>query len=147
MANATVGGPKHYGSLYTTTQYTTDVKIINGSFMIVPANKLVVTISGNYSINEADFDPVVMPELSDSLQQVIDQEIAANNYDYSQMHAYSDLSYKRLDGSFKLNYKFSHRLDWSAEVIYLKFTDDNGYVYGNETGSLYIVRSGLEFSL
>lgn len=147
MANATGGGTKHYGSLYTTTEYTTDVKMVNGSFTIIPVNNVFVTIGGNYSISEADFDPVIMPQLPDDVQQDIDNEIGAANYDYSQIHTYSDLSYKRLDGSFKIDYKMSDRLSWSAEVIYINFKDENGYVYGDETGSLYIVRSGLEFGL
>lgn len=147
MANATGGGTKHYGSLYTTTEYTTNVKMINGGFTVTPTNNVVITVGGNYSTSKADFDPVIMPQLPDELQQEIDTEISHANYDYSQIHTYSDLSYKRLDGSLKLDYRISNRLNWSAEVIYLKFTDDNGYVYGDETGSLYIVRAGLEFGL
>lgn len=147
MANATGGGTKHYGSLYTTTDYTTDVTMVNGALTIMPTDNLFVTIGGNYSKSEADFDPVIMPQLSAELQLEIDMEIGGANYDYSQIHTYSDLSYKRLDGSLKVDYKISDRFNWSAEVIYIKLTDDSGYVYGDETGSIYIVRSGLEFGL
>jgi hypothetical protein len=147
MANATGGGTKHYGSLYTTTDYTTNVTMVNGALTITPATNLLITFGTNYSVSKADFDPVIMPQLSDELQLEIDTEIGGANYDYSQIHTYSDLSYKRLDGSLKVDYRISDGFNWSAEIIYIKLTDDNGYVYGDETGSIYIIRSGLEFGL
>jgi hypothetical protein len=132
----------HYGSLMTTTDYTTDVKMINGGFSLIPTPKLAVTVSGNYSINDAEFDPVVMPEVSTEVEDNLHTE----GYDYSMIHGYSDMSYKHLSGSFKINYMISPKISWNADITYLNFTDDTGYVYGDETGSLLIVRTGLEYS-
>jgi len=107
----------------------------------MPFDKLTVAIGGSYSISTAEFDPVIMP---DPPSEVLD-EIIAGNYDYSKVHTYSDLSYKQLAGSMKLDYRFSPRISWRGEIQYSKFDDDNGYVYGNETGSVYFIRTSVQY--
>ena len=131
----------HYGSLMTTTEYTTDVKMINGGVSLIPTAKLAITVSGNYSINDAEFDPVIMPEVSAEVEDNLHTE----GYDYSMINTYSDMSYKHMDLSFNVNYMISPKIKWNADVTYLDFKDETGYVYGDETGSLMIVRTGLEY--
>jgi hypothetical protein len=123
------------------TDYTTDSKVVSGNLTVLPLDKLTIAIGGSYSISKAEFDPVIMP---DPPSEVLD-EIIAGDYDYSMIHTYSDLSYKHLTGTAKLNYTFSPRVSWRGELLYSKFDDDNGYVYGDETGSLYFIRTGIQY--
>lgn len=125
----------------TTTDYTTDATMINGGITLLPTTKLALTLTGNYSTTEASFDPVEMPDApADALEN-----IEAPNYDYSMIHTYSDMSYKYLDATVRLDYSISPTIKWNANLSYLKFTDDTGYIYGDETGSLMIVGAGLEY--
>ena len=109
----------------------------------MPSMKLALTLNANYSINDAEFDPVIMPEAPAE----VEENIEAANYDFSMVHTYSDMSYKLLNMSLKIDYLFSKSIRWNAEAVYLKFNDDTGYIYGDETGSLYFIRTGIEYSL
>ena len=118
----------------------------NGGFTFMPTARLVLAVNGDYSMNKGDFEPVRMPEPPASVADSIDQNIEAANYDYSMIHTYSDMSYKLLRASVNASYSIGKNIQWSGELTYLKFTDDTGYVFGNETGSFYVLRSGLAYN-
>jgi hypothetical protein len=75
----------------------------------------------------------------------VEAEIEAGMYDYSNIHNYSDISYKHPDGILKIQYNISPGISWDGELIYSKFEDDNGYIYGDESGSIYFIRSGIGY--
>ena len=50
---------------------------------------------------------------------------------------YSDLEYTRIDLSVGGTYNFSDRLYTTASLTYSDFSDDEEYVYGDESGSSY----------
>jgi len=125
----------------TTTEYKTDAMVLSTHLMLVPFEKFVVTLGGNYTKSTAEFDPVIMPAVSDEIHDQLHTSI----FDYSNIHTYSDISSTYLTGKVNMNYAFSAKLSWLGEVIYSKYTDDNGYVYGDETGDLMILRTGLQY--
>lgn len=73
----------------------------------------------------------------------VTNNIAPANYDYSSINQYSDLAYTQYNLSLGTEYKISERVSFTADAVYFDLTDDEGYVYGTETGSLYIIRSGF----
>lgn len=80
--------------------------------------------------------------MSEVPEEVTDN-IAAANYDYSSIYQYSDLAYTQYNLSLGAEYKISERVSFTADATYFDLTDNEGYVYGIETGSLYIIRSGF----
>ena len=81
-----------------------------------------------------------MPELP---QEVTDN-IAAADYDFSSINQYSDLAYAQFDVSVGAEYALSSKVSLTADAIYIDLTDDKGYVYGVESGSFYVVRTGVK---
>ncbi|MBD3234434.1 MAG: hypothetical protein GF315_11980 [candidate division Zixibacteria bacterium] len=133
----------HYGSLMGEMDYKTVVNSFSAGFTFLGIKRTVFTVSGNMVMGEAEFDPVNMPEVSDEAEQ----ELEAANFDYSEVNTYSDLSYNRLDLTLGADYSIDDETTFSAELIYINFADDEVYVYGDQTGSLYVIRAGVTFGL
>ena len=99
-------------------------------------------LSGNYSKSDSSWDPIVMPVVTD---QLILNTIAQSYYDYSMINTYSDLSYGLLNLSLGLEYKLSTSMAFLFDVRYYDLKGYESYVYGDETGSFYVIRAGFRF--
>lgn len=97
---------------------------------------------GNYSKSDSSFDPIVMPVVTD---QLILNSIAQSYYDYSMIHTYSDLSYGFLNLSLGLEYELSKSTALLFDVRYYDLKGYESYVYGDESGSFYVIRVGFRF--
>jgi predicted porin len=84
-----------------------------------------------------------MGEMTDVPQEVTDN-IAAADYDFSSINQYSDLDYTQFTVSIGAEYVLSLRVSLTADATYSDLTDDKGYVYGIESGSIYVVRTGVK---
>lgn len=133
----------HYGSVWTTTEYNTTATTLSAGITFLGINRLALTISGDYVDTEASFDPVSMPEVSDEVLE----EIESGDYDYSSVHLYSDLAYSRIDLSITGDYQIGEETTFTGQIMYIDFADDNGYVYGDQSGSLLMFRAGVTFGL
>ncbi len=69
------------------------------------------------------------------------------DYDYSNIHTYSDLDQSylelKLGGEFDLN----DNLGIFADADYLDFSDDELWVYGDQSGKYYYGRVGFTLAL
>ncbi len=108
-----------------------------------PDPQLTLRLQGNIIQTEGSFDPVQMPDVS---QEILD-EIHSGNYDYSEIHEYSDLDYQQLEVGVSASYQFAPDIRFDLGATYYDLTDDEGWVYGNETGSLWIVRAGVQLGM
>jgi hypothetical protein len=81
-----------------------------------------------------------MPEVP---QEVTDN-IAAADYDFSSIYQYSDLSYAQFNISLGAEYTLSPKVSLTTDAAYSDLTDHKGYVYGIESGSIYVVRTGVK---
>ena len=81
---------------------------------------------------------------SSEVPDVVYDSIPAANYDYNLINQYSDLSYSQLNLSFGTEYILSDKISWIFDAEYYDLSDNEGYVYGIETGSLYVIRSGFK---
>ncbi len=79
-----------------------------------------------------------------AVPQEVTDNIAAADYDFSSINQYSDLDYTQFTVSAGAEYVLSPRVSLTADATYSDLTDDKGYVYGVETGSLYVVRTGVK---
>lgn len=79
-----------------------------------------------------------------AVPQEVTDNIAAADYDFSSINQYSDLDYTQFSVSVGAEYVLSPKVSLTADVVYSDLTDDKGYVYGVETGSFYVVRTGVK---
>lgn len=138
--------PIHYGSVYTMADYKTNATnlylSLNGSL----SPRFGVHSTLGYTMAEAKYDQVDMPDPSDRTVTTDGQQEMENaNYDFTNMHTYSDLDYGILRLSAGVSFKIQPDLTWTADIDYADLTDDGIWVYGDESGSIYVLRTGLQF--
>jgi len=102
-----------------------------------------INLQGNFVKAVAELDPVIMPEVSEDILE----RIEAADYDYSGIYEYSNFDYDQFDVTLGGSYQINPRLRFDAGVTYYDLTDNQGYVYGVETGSLWIVRAGVQLGM
>ncbi len=90
-------------------------------------------------MSESAFDPIHMPSVSSEVLETIE----AGYYDYSMIYGYSDLSYTWMRGNVGGEYRINDRFAITLDLDYWNLNDDQGWVYGNETGSYYVIRTGF----
>ena len=87
-----------------------------------------------------------MPDVTDRL---IDGQglpaLTHQDFTFDEMHEYSDLDYKMIRFGGGIEYKVLSDLTFTAQAEYADLTDETGWVYGNETGSWLLLRSGIRF--
>ena len=106
-----------------------------------PTPKLRLTSTLMYNKSTGEYDPVDMPDPSTEVTSaLVDQD-----FTFDDMHEYSNLDYSMIQFSLGLSYKLTDGITFTADGEYADLTDDAGYVYGFESGSLFMVRSGLRF--
>lgn len=133
---------KHYGSLFAETEYSSKSNNLQVGVFFSPAAGLSFSLQGNYLKSEASFDPVLMPQVD----TLVTNQIAAGDYDYSSVDQYSDLSYEWFTLSLGAEYKLSPQVSLTVDADYYDLADDQPYVYGVESGSFYIIRTGFRIS-
>jgi hypothetical protein len=133
---------KHYGSLFAETEYSSKSHNLQAGVFFSPEAALSFSLQGNYLKSEASFVPIMMPQAPAEATN----EIAASDYDYSSVDQYSDLSYEWLTLSLGAEYKLSPQVSLTADADYYDLTDDQPYVYGVESGSFYVIRTGFRIS-
>lgn len=132
----------HYGSIFTMTDYTSDVAnlYLNLSFQTSPKLRLFGMF--DYNMSSGEMDEVMMPDPA----AILDGDLSHQDFTFTEMNTYSDLDYSWLRANLGLEYKLGPATTLSAEVDYLDLTDDSGgWVYGDETGSLLLLRTGVKF--
>jgi hypothetical protein len=106
------------------------------------SDRLNLSLDGNYIDSKGSLKMGEMPEVP---QEVTDN-IAPADYDFSSINQYSDLAYTQFNVSMGAEYMLSSRVSLTADATYFDLTDDKGYVYGNESGSIYVIRTGVKIS-
>lgn len=115
--------------------------------MVSPQMMVFGTVSYNKSTGK--LDEVVMDldttRLWNEVRNIYD--LPHQNFDFTEMNEYANMDYGLLGASLGLEYRVSPRVTLSADGQYYDLKDDNegGYVYGNETGSYFIVRAGVGY--
>lgn len=107
----------------------------------LPTDKLSITGTVNYSLSTGEIDPVEMPDISDRLNGSLPHQ----DFTFEEMHTYSNIDYSLLAFGLTGEYSLAPGVRFSANVDYADLTDDAGYVYGIESGSILIVSAGLRF--
>ncbi len=131
---------KHYGSEYTMVDYKTKVHNIYLAGSFYATDKLHFAGSVAYNISKAKYDVVNMVPPEDALANLTHQD-----FTFPEMDQYSELDFDYIQLTFGLEYLLPNGVSWSADVDYADLTDNTPYVYGDESGSMLILRTGFKF--
>jgi hypothetical protein len=133
---------QHFGSAFTMTDYISEVHnvYVNASYLPIPKLRAFTTVVFNKATGA--MDPVDMPDVSSRL----DGELEHMDYNFDEMHTYSDLDYNLYRVSLGFEYRLSPIWMVTVDGDYAKLEDNAGYIYGVESGSYFIVRSGARLT-
>jgi len=137
------GEQKHYGSFFAETEYQNEALSFSANIFFFPNEKLNFNLSGNFTNSKGSMKIVEMPDPP----KEVTNNIGTADYDYDSINLYSDLDYTQFYVSFGTEYSITKKVTWTLDAAYYDLTDNmedyQGYVYGVETGSLYIIKSGV----
>lgn len=124
------------------TDYTSNASNIYFMATFMPNQKWNITGSVNFNKSTAKLDEVVFPDLEDRL----DGDLHRQDFTFEAMDSYSELDYAVINLGLGLKYLISPRVTLEANIDYAELEDKTGYVYGLESGSSLLIRSGVSMS-
>lgn len=107
------------------------------SFLASP--KLTLTGTVNLTMSESELEQVHMSEEPAEAATLLPN----HNLEFEGVGEYSHLDYGYLQLGCGMKYQVSPRVALTADVEYADLEDETGYVYGFESGSYFMVRSGV----
>jgi hypothetical protein len=131
------GGPKlHYGSGSDLLDYETTTASLYVSGSIYPDERWTLSFNGSYTMAKAEFSPIDLdlPETT----------LAHGEYDWSDVNTYSDLEYNVLEVSARGSHMIADDSSVYLGVGLSDLSDDQPYVYGDLSGSVIFVESGIQ---
>ena len=122
--------------------YASKVHSIYGTIYHQATPKLNVHATLMLNKAEGSWEQINMPDPYE-VGILEDGELENANFDFTHMNTYSALDYKLIQFKGGFKYQFTPDLAFTADGLYADFTDNEGYVYGNESGSYFMIRSGF----
>ncbi len=131
----------HYGSAYAMTDYETKSQnlYLSTSYVYSPQLKFHGTVG--YNKSTAEMDQVTFPVMTAE----VDGALHHSDFTFENIHDYSNLDYQLMNFSLGLEYLLSKDVVWTVDGEYADLKDNEGYVYGLESGSMFMIRSGIRF--
>lgn len=133
--------PLHFGSLYSMVDYKNETMNLYFNATFRPTEKLSLTGSVVYNTSKAEQDAVLMADVSEEVHTWLPHQ----DFTFEEMNSYSDLEYKLLQLGFGFEYLIQSGFSYTGQVDYADLSDEQGWVYGDESGSLLMVRTGVLF--
>ena len=81
-----------------------------------------------------------MPDIEDRLNGDLEDQ----DFNFENAPTYSDLDYELLKFSVGFQYKLTPMVTLTADGDFADLTDNEGYIYGIESGSYFMIRSGVK---
>ncbi|MCB2230020.1 hypothetical protein KQH82_04835 [bacterium] len=132
---------EHYGSLSTMEDYTTTSHSVFANVSYTASDKMRLFGTIGFTKATAELNEVLMPEVSAEVAT----DLSHQDFTFEEMYTYSDLDYTIMQLTFGGEYMIAPNVTWTADIDYADFADDQPYVYGDETGSMFVIRSGVRF--
>lgn len=125
--------------MYTMADYVSEAHNVYFSASYLPTSKVSLHTTTSFNMSNGSLEQVVMPDISARLGGGLSHQ----DFTFAEMHTYSDLDYEFLRLSAGVGYEISPSLTVTADVDYADLTDNTGYIFGLESGSYFLIRSGL----
>ncbi len=136
----TVGdGFAHFGSGRSETDYESKGHVLFTNLEFYPGDKFNMYFKCNYTMAEGSFDTREM--------ELPDEVVAHGDYDYSIMEEYSDLDQSFYEIGVGGSYRVHSNLSVFADIVYVDFSDDEIFVYGDRSGTFYNAMLGATLHL
>jgi hypothetical protein len=139
----------HYGSIYTMADYETEASNVYLNITGAPMSKLQLNGMLAYSMATGEYEQINMPDGSTiTIDNGGTPRMTHADYDFTHVHTYTNLDYTVLRVSVGVQYQVMPKVTWLGNFDYADLTDDAGAdgtynVYGDESGSLFFVRTGV----
>ena len=121
------------------TDYESKVHNVYFTANFVPVEKMRVFSTVAYNLADASMDEIIMPDVDDLLGGDLEDQ----DFTFEETNTYSDLDFELLNLQLGFEYRFTPEVTFTADGTYGDLTDNAPYVFGDETGSLFIIRSGI----
>jgi hypothetical protein len=136
----TVQLQNHYGSLCTMADYTSSVMSLYASASFVPIDRLMLLGNIMYTRSRAGMDKVLMPVISEEVESSLEHQ----DFTFEDMDEYSNILYGLVQAGVGLKYRLAPKFTITADAEYADLNDETGYVYGIESGSYFMIRTGAQ---
>jgi hypothetical protein len=90
-----------------------------------------------YNRSKGELDQIEFPDVEEQTEG----ELPHMDYDFSHVHEYSNIDFALWRFTLGMDYVFSDLWKGTLDLNYADLTDNQGYVYGNESGSYYVIRA------
>jgi len=128
------------------TDYKSKVHNVYLSASVMPTEKLRLFGTVNFNKAESKLDQVIMPDITERLYNETDgvYDLQHQVFTFDAMDTHSDLNYSLLQLWLGAEYALTPTVRLTADGSYADLTDDAPYVYGDESGSILEVRTGIK---
>jgi len=134
--------PKHYGSLFSMADYESRAHTVYLNMALVPQPDWVFSGRVVFNMSEAAYDEVMMPNAGSE----VSGSLSHQDFTFNEMHAYSNIDYSYMQAGVGIEYRITPSVTLTADADYADLQDDSGgYVYGVESGSYFMIRTGARF--
>lgn len=124
--------------------YTTNTHTFYLSAGVAATPKLRLNGLVTYNLAEGSLEEGILPEEEIFYNGV--QVLAHQDFSFEEMYDYSNLDYELLRLAVGAEYQLTPQIQVTIDGELADLTDNEGYVFGNESGSFYMIRSGFRFN-
>ena len=130
-----MGAYQHFGSASSTVDYKTDLGSLYLAAELFLGKGWALHLDGVYTLSEAAFDAIEV--------NLPEEVVEHGDYDFTNVHTYSDLKYGQLETTGKVTWGFNPSSKLYVALSYFDLQDDAAYTYGDMSGSVLYTRSGV----
>ncbi len=140
---------RHYGSEYAMVDYKSNSANLYMTVAYNRGSNFSAFGTVTYTTARASMDRVIMPDITSRLYNEVTGETDLTHQDFTfpDMDKYSDLEYNLFGFHVGFEYMILDGVTFTADGEYYDLTDKKAWVFGDESGSFYMIRTGIRFSM
>ncbi len=120
--------------------YTTKNQTAFASISFIPATN--VTFTGTFTYNKSTG---LLDDFAVNYEDKLRGDLTHSDFTFEETPSYSDIDYAYMNFALGMEYKFTPTVTFTADMDYADLKDEAGTVYGDESGSFFMIRSGVRF--
>ena len=140
---------RHYGSAYTMADHETEAHSLYFTASFMPTDKVTLTGTATYNMSESSYEAVHFDEeeISERIEDLRGStDLTTMDYDFSAMESIASFDYSIMRLGLGAEVEVTPRVTLNFNGDYADLTDNTGYVYGDETGSYFMIRGGARIA-